>query len=159
MTPVITRAACFFGFWLILTGLDPGDAPAGLAAAAIATWTSLRLLPAGDWRLRPITAARFVLHFLHQSVAAGVDVAWRALDPRAPLRPGFIVYRPRLPPRPARHAFCTLTSLLPGTLPSGPDATGAIVVHCLDASQPVAAQLAAEEAALIQAFGGKPSDG
>jgi multicomponent Na+:H+ antiporter subunit E len=159
MTPVITRAACFFGFWLILTGLDPGDAPAGLAAAAIATWTSLRLLPAGDWRLRPIAAARFVLRFLHQSVAAGVDVAWRALDPRAPLRPGFIVYRPRLPPGPARNAFCTITSLLPGSLPSGTDATGAIVVHCLDASQPVAAQMAAEEARLIDAFGARLSDG
>lgn len=159
MTPVIARAAGFFGFWLVLTGLDPVDAAVGLAAAAIATWTSLRLLPTGEWRLRPIATAKYVLRFMHQSVAAGIDVAWRALDPRAPLRPGFILYQPGLPPGPARTAFCTITSLLPGSLPSGKDATGAIVVHCIDARQPVAAQMAAEEARLIEAFGARASDG
>jgi multicomponent Na+:H+ antiporter subunit E len=159
MTPVIARAAGFFGFWLVLTGLDPANAAAGLAAAAIATWTSLRLLPAGEWRLRPIAAGQFVLRFMHQSLAAGIDVAWRALDPRAPLRPGFILYQPRLPPGPARNGFCTITSLLPGSLPSGPDATGAVVVHCLDTSQPVAALMAAEEARLMEAFGARSSDG
>jgi len=31
--------------------------------------------------------------FLRQSIVAGIDVAQRALDPRLPLRPGFVVYQ------------------------------------------------------------------
>jgi multicomponent Na+:H+ antiporter subunit E len=52
-----------------------------------------------------------------------------------------------------RNAFCTITSLLPGTLPSGSDESGAVVVHCLDITQPVAEQLAREEALLERALG------
>ena len=61
--------------------------------------------------------------------------------------------RPRLPPGAARSAFCTVTSLLPGTLPSGTDDSGHLMIHCLDKSQPVADQLAAEEALLMKALG------
>ena len=93
----ISRAAGFFGFWLVLTGADAGDLAAGLVAAVAATWASLRLMPAQQWNLRPIKLGKFVLHFLRQSIAAGIDVAWRALDPRLPLRPGFVVYQAQPP--------------------------------------------------------------
>ena len=92
------------------------------------------------------------MRFAYQSVAAGVDVAWRALDPRLPLRPGFVRYPVRFPPGAARNAFTTLTSLLPGTVPAGAE-RGHIVYHCLDVEQPVVSQLAAEEAALARALG------
>jgi multicomponent Na+:H+ antiporter subunit E len=36
-------------------------------------------------------------------------------------------------------------SLLPGTVPTG-SAEGGLLIHCLDVGQPVAAQLAEEEA-------------
>src|SRR4051794_34709843 len=84
----ISRTVGFFGFWLVLTGADAGDLAAGSIAAVAATWASLRLIPAQQWSLRPIKLARLVLHFLRQSIAAGTDVALRALDPRLPLRPG-----------------------------------------------------------------------
>ena len=119
-----------------------------------ATWTSLRLLPPGRWRVSPLGLARLALRFPRQSVMAGVDVARRALDPRLPLRPGFVTYRRGLPPGPARDAFCALASLLPGTLPVGTNEDGTLLVHCLDVEQPVAAQLAAEEALFVRALGG-----
>jgi multicomponent Na+:H+ antiporter subunit E len=159
MTAPVFRAAWLFGFWLILTRFDLAAAPAGMLATVIATRTSLRLLPPGQWRLRHVALGRLVLRFLYQSIGAGIDVAWRALDPRLPLLPGFVVYKPRLPPGPARNAFCTITSLLPGTLPCGPAESGGIAIHCLDASQPVLAQLAAEEALLSEALGGPSTDG
>ena len=71
----ISRAAGFFGFWLVLTGADAGDLVAGLFAAVAATWASLRLMPAERWNSNPIKLAEFVLHFLRQSIAAGIDVA------------------------------------------------------------------------------------
>ena len=155
----IFRAAGFFGFWLVLTGADAGDLAAGLVAAVAATWASLRLMPAQQWDLRPIKLAGFVLHFLRQSIAAGIDVAWRALDPRLRLRPGFVVYQAHLPPGTTREAFCAIMSLLPGTLPCGPAEGNGLTIHCLDVTQPVAEQLAAEEALCMQTLGGAQRNG
>jgi multicomponent Na+:H+ antiporter subunit E len=148
------RLAAFLALWLILLGgPDPSNRPAGIVAIAAATWASLRLLPPGGTRVAPAALVRLALRFLRQSVVAGWDVAWRALDPRMPLRPGFVVYPARLPEGPALDAFCTLMSLAPGTLPAGPDESGAIVVHCLDVGQPVAAHLAADERLFAHALG------
>jgi multicomponent Na+:H+ antiporter subunit E len=69
------------------------------------------------------------------------------------VRPGFTVYPVGLPPGPARNLFTTLTSLLPGTVPAGED-RGRLLYHCLDVEQPVAAQLAAEEAELARVIEG-----
>jgi multicomponent Na+:H+ antiporter subunit E len=148
------RATFFFVFWLILYGVNSSGLVVGVAAAIMAAWASTRLLPPGSARLRPIALARLVLRFPLQSIIAGVDVARRALDPRLPLRPGFVAYQPRLPSGPTRNAFCTFVGLLPGTLPAGCDEKGRIVIHCLDLGQPVIEQLAAEETALQKVLGG-----
>lgn len=155
----VTRAAAFLGLWLVLSGVGPAGLPVGAMAAVLATWASLRLLPAGTWRPQPASLVRLALRFLRQSVIAGVDVAWRALDPRLPLRPGFVSFPARLPLGTARNAFCTLTSLLPGTVPAGSDESGSVVVHCLDVRQPVLADLTAEEALLMRAIGRAPANG
>ena len=42
---------------------------------------------------------------------------------------------------------------MPGTLPTGTDENGALIVHCLDVGQPVAANLAAEEGLFMLATG------
>src|SRR5215470_5502178 len=144
---VIARAAWFLGLWLVLAGADPADLPAAALAIVAATWASLRLLPPGGARRAPVAVARLAVRFLYQSVVAGLDVARRALDPRLPLRPGFVTYPTGFAPGAARNVFTTLTSLLPGTVPAG-DEGGNLLYHCLDVDQPVVPQLAAEEAAL-----------
>jgi multicomponent Na+:H+ antiporter subunit E len=156
---VFSRAAVFLALWLVLFGADLGDLPAGMAAALAAAWSSLRLLPPGTWRPRPAALLRLASRFPRQAVVAGVDVAWRAFDPRLPLRPGIIACPLRLPRGPACDTFCTLTSLLPGTVPLGVDAGGALLVHCLDVGLSVAEQLAAEEALLMRALGVERGDG
>ena len=152
LRPSLARTAGFLAFWLILSGLNLGDLPVGVLAAVIATWTSLRLLPAWQRSFRPIASTRLAFRFLSQSIVAGTDVARRALDPRLPLHPGFVTYPVRFPPGATRNAFTALTSLLPGTVPAGNDGEN-LVYHCLDIDQPVAAQLAAEEIALSRAVG------
>jgi multicomponent Na+:H+ antiporter subunit E len=149
--PAVARAIVFFVFWSTLTAGNPADLGAGLVAALAATWASLRLMPPGTSRVQPIALARIATRFLRQSLVAGADVARRALDPRLPLRPGFVVYPVGLPPGLARNMFTTLMSLLPGTVPTGPDSNGGILVHCLDGGQPVAVQLAAEEVQFLRA--------
>lgn len=153
------RGICFVVFWVLLSDGDPGDLPVGIIAAAAAAWASLHLLPAAGGRLRPVALARLALRFPVQSLIAGADVARRAFDPRLPLRPDFLHYPTRLAEGPGRHAFASLMSLLPGSLPAGADATGGMLVHCLDIRQPVAAQLAAEEARFLRVIGGGGSDG
>ena len=148
------RAALFLAFWLMISGWAPVDLPVGLAAVAGATWTSLRLLPPKRSRLRLAPLATLAASFLRQSVVSGTDVAWRAVNPRLKLRPGFVACPLRLRPGGERSAFCALSSLMPGTLPTGTDEHGALLVHCLDIGQPVAANLAAEEQLFVRAVGG-----
>jgi multicomponent Na+:H+ antiporter subunit E len=156
---VVLRTLGFFVLWMILTDGNPADLVVGALAALVATWASLRLLPPGTRRARPAALGMLALRFLRQSVVAGTDVAWRALDPKLPLRPGFVFYPVGLPPGAARNMFTTLMSLLPGTVPTGSDEKGRLRIHCLDVEQPVAAQLAVEEALFVRAVGGNRSDG
>ena len=159
LAPALARWAGFLCLWLVIF---PNDVPAlvvGAVTAAAATWTSLRLLPPGGGGLQARALARLVLRFFGQSAVAGADVARRALDPALPLRPGFALCPTRLPPGRARDAFCTIASLLPGTLPAGADPSGALLVHCLDVGQDVPAQMAEEETMFVAALGGTTGDG
>jgi multicomponent Na+:H+ antiporter subunit E len=151
MVAALARGTAYLVLWVVLIGLDPLDLAVGVLAAAAAAWVSLRLLPAGSHRLRLAALPRLGVRFLWQSVVAGVDIARRAFDPRLPLETGFVVYRTRYPRGPARNAFASYTSLLPGTVPDEDDARG-LHYHCLDVGQPVAESLAAEEAAVSRAL-------
>lgn len=149
----VLRAVGFFVLWIILSGGKPTDIMPGVVATLAATWASFRLIIPGATRVQPIALVGLALHFLRQSAVSGADVAWRALDFRLPLRPGFVLYPVGLPPSPARNMFTTLMSLLPGTVPTGSDERGGMLIHCLDVEQPVVAQLAAEEARFAQVIG------
>jgi multicomponent Na+:H+ antiporter subunit E len=151
MVAALARGTAYLVLWVVLIGLDPLDLVVGVLAAAAAAGVSLRLLPAGSHRMRLAALPRLGLRFLWQSVVAGVDVARRAFDPRLPLKTGFVVYRTRYPRGPARNAFASFTSLLPGTVPAEDDAQG-LHYHCLDVGQPVAESLAAEEEAVSRAL-------
>jgi multicomponent Na+:H+ antiporter subunit E len=141
----LLRGAALLLLWLILTLGNRADLPAGLVAAAAATWVSLKLAPPAQARVSLLALTVFVARFLKQSIVAGFDVAMRALDPRLPLRTGFVTYRSELPKGPAESAFCTVASLLPGTLPVGAAPSGELLIHCLDVGQPVVFELSMDE--------------
>jgi len=144
----LTRGAGFFALWLVLMqSVKAGDVAVGLVATFCATYVSLRLLPPGAGEIRLWPLLRHLPRFVWQSFVAGIDVAGRAFSPGPRLRTGFVEYRTKLPRGHARNNFATIMSLLPGTLPSG-DARDTIEFHCLDVSQPVAEDLAREEARL-----------
>jgi multicomponent Na+:H+ antiporter subunit E len=149
----LIRPVGFFLFWVIVAGFEVLTLIVGLLAALVTTWVSLALMPPGHRRVRPIKLVKYALRFFRQSIVAGLDVAWRALHPRMPLQPGFIAYRTQLPEGRTAAAFYTISSLLPGTLPSGADANGSAAIHCLDVTQPVARQLAEEEMLFAEAIG------
>jgi multicomponent Na+:H+ antiporter subunit E len=131
------RFASGYGIWLVLAGWSPWNAVVGIAAAALATWAGVVLLPPAAGRLPVLRVARVAAVFLWQSVAAGVDVAWRVFQPAMPLRPGIVKVAPRLPAGPGRLLFRGLASLQPGSLACGVDEDGYLLFHCLDTREDV----------------------
>ncbi len=156
LATLLPRGLCFLVAWIALMGFGPEDLPVGITAAAAATWASAALWPP-EGRLSPSGIARFLMRFLMQSVNAGIDVARRACARRVDLKPGFVTCRSAVPAGMARDASCAVMSLQPGKLPVAVAADGTLLVHCLDLREPVAEQLAADEAAFcdVLARGGR----
>lgn len=153
------RFGLFLALWLMLIGFSPLNLAAGVPAAAAALWVSLWLLPPSSGAILSYrTMAGVFLRLPWQSLIAGFDVARRALDPRMPLRAGFVRFPTRIPAGSARDAFCALMALQPGTLPVRDGDHGGIAFHCLDTAQPVAADLAVQEARFLRMLGRAPGD-
>ena len=148
----LVRGFLFFGLWFVIDqSTSPANLAVGVMATFAATWLSLRLMPPASGRVRIGALVLLLPRFLWQSLVAGIDVARRVFHPRLPLKTGFIAYPVRLPRGSARNAFEMISSLLPGSVPSGED-ENSIEYHCLDIDQPVVAQLSAEEAAYAKAL-------
>jgi multicomponent Na+:H+ antiporter subunit E len=149
------RAIVLFALWLaLLPSAAPGDLVLGVLTALGAAWVSVRLAPRGSARLRFAALLRYAPHFFLYSVRAAVDVARRAFSPGMRLRPGYVDYRTGFARGFARNTFTTITSLMPGSVPCA-ETDRTLEYHCLDAAEPVAAQLGDEEAALSVALGGR----
>jgi len=147
---LIRRFALFTIVWLILTHGAPDGWGFGLVAAAAATALSRRLWRSGR-SLRFLPLAAHAPHFMWRSLVGGLDVAWRALSPRMPLQPGWIVYPTDLPAG-ARVALGGEVSLLPGTLVAGSRGNG-LLVHSLNSDRPIAESLADEERRICEMLG------
>ena len=150
----VRRGLMFLALWLALSLGNLADLAAGLIAATAAALTSLHLLPPSESGLSLAGAATLALRFLRQSILGGVDVASRALDPLLPLHLGFVSYPTRLKEGVEQCGFCTIASLLPGTLPVGAQGSGCLLIHCLDTDQPVIEELSKDEVLFKRAFGG-----
>lgn len=152
---ILVRGVAYFVVWMIMAGGRDADVLPGLAAAALATWISLVLLPLDPAfaQVRPLAVLRLAIRFVWGSVVAGLDIARRAFSPSLPLKPGYVTYRVALPPGTSRNLFTSVTSLMPGTLPSGTGDSDGVIYHCLDVDQPVLRDLGQEEVRLIVALG------
>jgi multicomponent Na+:H+ antiporter subunit E len=131
-------------------GWRPKDLLIGFIAACGAVWLSLLLAPSRGVRLRPAPLGELLARFLRGSIVAGFDIAIRALTPRLRLAPGFVAYPLNVPAGDARNAFCFYESLQPGVLPTGAE-DGALMMHCLDITQPIAASIAQDEVLFMKA--------
>lgn len=148
MSTALLRAGAMFGLWLVLAGPDPIGLPFGMAAAALGAWASISLLPPVPLRFAPAAVTRLLFGTLRQSVAAGWDIALRALAREPRLAPGILAVPVALAPREGRDALRLLASLAPGALPLEPGEGRVLTLHVLDTGVPHAADIAGTEAAM-----------
>ena len=155
---LLPRFVALLVFWLILEGAKPLGLLIGIPTAALATWLAIRLIPPRGGYISPVALLAFCAHFLLGSFLAGIDVAIRVLNPRLPLRLGFVSCRCGLSVGPRRDLFLAASSLMPGSLPVEEEADGLIILHALDVEQRHAAQMAEHEVRFAAAVGGKSPD-
>ncbi len=149
----VVRGALYFVLWIVLLpSAQPPDLVLGLAGAAAAAWVSVRLQPPEHNDVHFGRLLRQLPHFAWASVAAGLDVARRALSPRVAVNPGLVACPTRLAPGVARNTFATVASLMPGTVAAGEDGDR-LIVHALDVGLPCAEQMEAEERRFAPALG------
>jgi multicomponent Na+:H+ antiporter subunit E len=160
---ILVRVALFSVLWLVLTEGDLRSPFIALLSIIAATATSLVLGPPADrasphrsWG--PAAMVRFLAFFMRESAHGGVDVARRALDPRLPLRPGYLHYRTRLPEGAGRVVLAGTISLLPGTL-STRLAGDALRIHVLDVALPAEETIRRLEGRVADLFGLPVPDG
>lgn len=155
---LLVRGLCLLALWAALMGPALKDLPVGIAASVAGVWASTILWPVSGG-LSPGGLFRFLLRFLLQSVVAGVKVAREAFARDPDLRPGFATCRSIVPDGLSRDSACAVMSLQPGKLPVAVAADGTLLVHCLDLREPIAAQVAADEAAFCRIFRAERRDG
>ena len=137
--------------WALLAEARVDSWIVGLPVVVLAAAAAVRLAGGRRWRWSPAGLLRFAGYFAFSSLLAGMDVAWRALQPRLPIRPQLIPYHPRLPAGAARIFFSNVINLLPGTL-SADERDEVLWVHVIDDRQPVHKRLAMLEQKVAALF-------
>ncbi len=143
MTARWRTALVALGFWLLLAW--PVDPRSGrLDGSALAVGLAVALLVAGTGRPTPppalarwleprryFWAFAYVGVFLWQVLLANLDVAYRVLHPRLPIRPGIVKIRTALQSTAARTLLANSITLTPGTLTVEMLEDGWLYVHWL----------------------------
>ncbi len=140
-----------------MNGTDTAGLLLGAITSAGVAWLSVQLVPGLPHQIKPVLLFMYAGHFLWNSVIAGVDVAMRAFYPEVRVNPGYVRCPCRIPEGTTRDVFLAISSLVPGSLPAGVD-EGQVVLHCLDLTLPVAAQMAGNESSFLKALGKDLSD-
>lgn len=157
MRAILIRGAVLGTAWWAVARADPESIWLGIAAVAIATAASIRLLPPADMRLRPFGAIRLAGFFVRESLVGGIDVARRAFSrrPAERTRECFTRFETELPEGPARAFFTGMIGLLPGSV-AADLRDGELLVHMLDRELADENRLRALERHVASAFGVGP---
>jgi multicomponent Na+:H+ antiporter subunit E len=119
--------------WWVLSGGEPHSWLIGAPAVVLGVALGWSLTGASQWDLRLSGLLRFAGYFIRQSFLGGLDVAFRALHPKLPLKPELVQYRLSLPEEAHRVLLANTASLLPGSLSAQLEGS-MLTLHVLDVS-------------------------
>ncbi|MCD6412588.1 MAG: Na+/H+ antiporter subunit E [Elusimicrobia bacterium] len=110
-----------FAIWILLTlPFDIQNFTLGLAAAflvAMIFGEYFLEIPQKSWNPRRwFWFLYYIPVFAYYMVLANLDVAWRVLHPRLPIKPGIVKIRTKLKSKAGRTALANSITLTPGTL-------------------------------------------
>ena len=148
----LTHLAVLAGLWWLLVQGRTDAWLVGVPVVLLATLASIRLTGPGLPRVSPAGLAAFLVLFLRESIAGGVDVARRTLGRRLRIQPGFRSYRIRLQDGAARVLLVNCISLLPGTLAATLKGDR-LELHLLDARENPDPHLVRLEQGIARLFG------
>jgi multicomponent Na+:H+ antiporter subunit E len=139
MTRRVTMFVFAFAVWLLLSWVpDLQHVITGVPVAALVAWL------AGDFfvleprsLVHPSRHLRFFLQylpvFIWECLKANLDVAWRVIHPRRPIRPGIVKIRTSLTSDAALTFLANSITLTPGTMAVDVDKeAGLLYVHWID---------------------------
>jgi multicomponent Na+:H+ antiporter subunit E len=147
-----TRFIIFLGIWCVFDGIKPIGLVAGLITAGLVTWLSVNLFPPSATRIRVLPSLAMALHFMRSSIVAALEVAKYAFRRQPGLHLGFVTYECGIPAGTKRDLYLSMVSLMPGSLVVDVEENGRVIMHCLDINQPIAEQMADNEARLIRTW-------
>jgi len=118
---VLATAVLAFGVWLVVTWtFDTGSLGAGAVVAIAVAW-AFRHVEMDEVRIlllphRLFWALVYVPVLFFYIVRSNLDVAYRVIHPRMPIRPGITRVRTRLTSVPGRVLLANSITLTPGTM-------------------------------------------
>lgn len=118
---VLATTVLAFGVWLVVTWtFDAGSLGAGAVVAIAVAW-AFRRVEMDEVRIlllphRLFWALVYVPVLLFYIVRSNLDVAYRVIQPRMPIRPGITRVRTRLTSVPGRVLLANSITLTPGTM-------------------------------------------
>ena len=110
----------FFGLWLILTlSLSPGELFVGLVVSIIIGYIIFdRFIVEGFSNLTPKRIWYFLLYipfFFLEVIKSNLDVAYRVLHPKMPIKPGIVIIKTTLKKDISKLILANSITLTPGT--------------------------------------------
>lgn len=145
--PIIERLVLFvlsFAFWIMLiwpvTSADgrllTGDITVGVIVAAFVALIMHNIIRVKFIRLvNPVSwfwAFVYMFVLSYYVIKGGVDVSYRVLHPRMPIRPGIVRIRSVLETDTGRTVLANCITLTPGTLTIDVTAEGVFYIHWLN---------------------------
>jgi len=117
----ITYILIGFGFWLIFTfNLSPHNLIAGAIVAIIALYSVGKYYIEDISRLfHPHRYFWFILYlliFIWECLKANIDVAYRVLHPKLPIKPGIVKVKTSLKTKIGRTTLANSITMTPGTI-------------------------------------------
>ena len=149
---ILFRGTAFALVWWVLAEGRADSLGVGAVSVAAALAASLYLAPHGAARLSLAGLLGFAGYFLAQSVKGGTQVAARAFRPRMDLVPALLEVPVTLPEGLARVLLVNTLNLLPGTVSVRLEGER-LVLHVLDARQPIAEEVRETEAHIARMLG------
>ena len=145
--PLIERLELFIialTFWLMLAwpvspidgSLLTGDIVAGALVAAFVALVMHEIIRVGFIRLVSLRSwfwlFIYAFVFFYYVIKGGLDVSYRVLHPRMPIRPGIVKIKSTLKTETGRSALASSITLTPGTLTIDVTEDGYFYIHWLN---------------------------